>query len=396
MPSQSDPPVLEQWLKLKLPVRIWGMDSAGHAFQLRTETVEVKRTAARLKAVEGLKTGDVIGLQFEESKGRFKVARVGAPGSPDGGNVLIESLVPGICLWGDALIQHTMLPGETGWAQPTVSTVSAPILERRIRGESEAPVERRNKNRRQAERFPCAGTVEVNSNQTKFPLWATISDVSSGGCYIETRTPMPLETPLEMSMKISGSHFQARGIVRTMHPMVGMGVAYLSMNSSSDQEVLRSLLNQLSTEETEQTLPVYPVPAQSAGEMDRDTRAMSRVPQLLAQVAEMEDLLKNTSVQGRILNDFHEALFHTQRTLGNIQRFLDLNRKKEDPYSVLQSVHEERIRVANQLLSHLAMDMDSLEVHAQTQGVAELRQAVQGLVQRFSALSGERSDIFER
>lgn len=395
MPSRTEPPVLEQWVKLKLPVRIWGMDSAGHAFQLRTETVEVKRTAARLKAVEGLKTGDVIGLQFEESKGRFKVTRVGAPGSPDDGNVLIESLVPGICLWGDALNQQAPL-GESGSAPPAISTVSVPVLERRNRSEAEAAVERRGKNRRQAERFPCAGTIEVNSNQSKFPLWATISDVSSGGCYVETRTPMPLETPLEMSMKISGSHFQARGVVRTMHPMVGMGVAFLSMNSSADQEFLRSLLAQLSAEETEQTIPVFPVPVESGGEMDRDSRAMLRVPQLLAQVAEMEDLLKNTSVQGRILNDFHEALFHTQRTLGNIQRFLDLSRKKEDPYSVLQSVHEERVRVANQLLLHLAMDMDSLEVHAQTQGVAELRKAVQGLVQRFSALSGDRPDNFER
>ena len=387
--------MIEQWVKLKLPVRIWGMDSAGHAFQLRTETVEVKRTAARLKAVEGLKTGDVIGLQFEESKGRFKVARVGAPGSPDDGNVLIESLVPGICLWGDALSQQAPAGG-SGWAQPPVSTGSAPVLERRSRSEPESPVERRNKNRRQAERFPCAGTVEVNSNQSKFPLWATISDVSSGGCYIETRTPMPLETPLELTMKIRGSHFQARGVVRTMHPMVGMGVAYVSMNSSADQEVLRTLLGQLSAEETDQSIPVFEAPVPSGGAMDRDTRAMLRVPQLLAQVAEMEDLLKNTSVQGRILNDFHEALFHAQRTLGNIQRFLDLSVKNQDPYSVLQSVHEERVRFATQLLNHLAMDMDSLEVHAQTQGVVELRQAVQGLVQRFSALSGERTDIFER
>ncbi len=395
MPSRTDPPVIEQWVKLKLPVRIWGMDSAGHAFQLRTETREVKRTAARLKAVEGLKTGDVIGLQFEESKGRFKVARIGAPGSPDDGNVLIESLVPGICLWSDVLARQAPA-AEGGYAVPVVSTIGVPILERRSVSVADPEQERRNKNRRQAERFPCAGTVEVNSNQSKFPLWATISDVSSGGCYVETRTPMPLESPLEVNMKISGTHFQARGVVRTMHPMVGMGVAFLSMNATADQEALRALLKQLSAEEVEQSIPVFPTSIDSAGEMDRDAQAMLRVPQLLAQVAEMEELLKNTSAQGRILNDFHEALFHTQRTLGNIQRFLDLSRKKEDPYSVLQSVHEERVRVANQLLTHLAMDMDSLEIHAQTQGVVDLRKAIQGLSQRFSALNAEGSTSPER
>ncbi len=382
--------MLEQWIKLKLPVRIWGMDSAGHAFQLRTETLEVKRTAARLKAVEGLKTGDVIGLQFEESKGRFKVARIGAPGSPDDGNVLIESLVPGICLWSDVLARYAPA-AETSFAVPAISTIGVPILERRSVSVADPEQERRNKNRRQAERFPCAGTVEVKSNQNKFPLWATISDVSSGGCYVETRTPMPLESLLEVNMKISGTHFQARGVVRTMHPMVGMGVAFLSMSGIADQDALRALLKQLAAEEVEQSIPVFPTSTDSAGEMDRDAQAMLRVPQLLAQVAEMEELLKNTSAQGRILNDFHEALFHTQRTLGNIQRFLDLSRKKEDPYSVLQSVHEERVRVANQLLNHLAMDMDSLEIHAQTQGVVDLRQAIQGLSQRFSALSAEGS-----
>ena len=58
------------------------------------------------------------------------------------------------------------------------------------------------------------------------PVTCTLTDLSLGGCYMRTESPFPIQTPLQLTMKVRNLQLQVEGIVRVMHPEVGMGVEF--------------------------------------------------------------------------------------------------------------------------------------------------------------------------
>jgi ActR/RegA family two-component response regulator len=55
-----------------------------------------------------------------------------------------------------------------------------------------------------------------------------LTDLSLGGCYIETESPFPQLTKIELWLKAGQQELHVRGIVRVMHPGRGMGVEFAS------------------------------------------------------------------------------------------------------------------------------------------------------------------------
>jgi CheY-like chemotaxis protein len=58
------------------------------------------------------------------------------------------------------------------------------------------------------------------------PVSCKLTDVSSAACYLEMNSPFPARTRVLLTMKIGESRFSVDGIVRVMHPEVGMGVEF--------------------------------------------------------------------------------------------------------------------------------------------------------------------------
>lgn len=58
------------------------------------------------------------------------------------------------------------------------------------------------------------------------PVRCKLTDLSLGGCYLEANTPFPVRTRLVLSMGVADLRIEAEGIVRVMHPEVGMGVEF--------------------------------------------------------------------------------------------------------------------------------------------------------------------------
>ncbi len=89
----------------------------------------------------------------------------------------------------------------------------------------------------------------VASNSKKLPpeepeilAHCKLTDLSLGGCYVETESPFPERSALLLRLNAAGlvaagMEVQALGMVRVMHPGFGMGIEFLSATASERGQV---------------------------------------------------------------------------------------------------------------------------------------------------------------
>ncbi len=53
-----------------------------------------------------------------------------------------------------------------------------------------------------------------------------LTDISLGGCYVETESPFPQSSAVDLCLKAAGMEFHTEGLVRVMHPAHGMGIEF--------------------------------------------------------------------------------------------------------------------------------------------------------------------------
>jgi hypothetical protein len=90
--------------------------------------------------------------------------------------------------------------------------------------------------KRRSPRYKCEGSAEVREDGCDVRAWATFTDVSLHGCYVEAQATYPAGTLLHMKMEVNGIRFETRGKVRISYPCLGMGIAFEEM---SDENVVR-------------------------------------------------------------------------------------------------------------------------------------------------------------
>jgi hypothetical protein len=98
-----------------------------------------------------------------------------------------------------------------------------------------------------------------------------------------------------------------------------------------------------------------------------------------SELQELEKLVLSGDFSPRVLSDFRSAVDNVRQTAWAVQNWIGLKEQKRDPYSVLSALSEERVRRATQIARDLTVDLQSLEVGLETEGLAELLRAVEGL-----------------
>ena len=53
-----------------------------------------------------------------------------------------------------------------------------------------------------------------------------LTDLSLGGCYVESESPFPQSSAVDLCLKAAGMELHAEGLVRVMHPSHGMGIEF--------------------------------------------------------------------------------------------------------------------------------------------------------------------------
>jgi len=81
-------------------------------------------------------------------------------------------------------------------------------------------------NRRTQARYACRLGAEVYRTGTSVPNHCCLTDLSSGGCYLEVPLPFPQGSSVEIVVRTYEMKLRLRGAVQTSHPGYGMGVAF--------------------------------------------------------------------------------------------------------------------------------------------------------------------------
>ena|SRR5438477_1034893 len=71
------------------------------------------------------------------------------------------------------------------------------------------------------------------------PVRCKLSDLSLGGCYLEIASPFPARTRIVLSMRAGKHELRVEGVIRVMHPEIGMGVEFTQTTTEQRDHVER-------------------------------------------------------------------------------------------------------------------------------------------------------------
>jgi CheY-like chemotaxis protein len=95
-------------------------------------------------------------------------------------------------------------------------------------------------NRRSQARYACRLGAEVYRTGTAVPNHCCLTDLSSGGCYLEFTLPFPSGSSVEIVVRTYEMKLRLRGVVQASHPGFGMGVAF-ELNTKEEQANVKKL-----------------------------------------------------------------------------------------------------------------------------------------------------------
>jgi hypothetical protein len=204
-------------------VRVWGMNADGHAFFQNAMACNLTSSGARLTGLEQpLKIGEVIGVQYDGRKTRVRVGQLGDAVLPGKMQAKVEIVGGQPCPWPDHV-------GQEDQKQQKLEAASDGNKRRFPRLRTHFPFELRDER--------GAGS----------PMKTHAADISGRGCYVETLVPLPLGTPLSVTLWIEEDKIVTSAMVRSSDPGVGMGIEFTGLNDAT-KDRLQNYLEKLTVE----------------------------------------------------------------------------------------------------------------------------------------------------
>ena len=97
-------------------------------------------------------------------------------------------------------------------------------------------------NRRVQTRYACRIGAEVYLTGTSVPNHCCLTDLSSGGCYLEVSLPFPQGSSVEILVRTHEMKLYLRGTVQSSHPSFGMGIIF-ELKTKEQQVNVRKLID---------------------------------------------------------------------------------------------------------------------------------------------------------
>jgi len=95
-------------------------------------------------------------------------------------------------------------------------------------------------NRRTQTRYACRLGAEVYRTGISVPNHCCLTDLSTGGCYLEMPLPFPSGSTVEILVRTYEMKLRLRGTVQASHPGYGMGVAF-ELNAKEERDNVKRL-----------------------------------------------------------------------------------------------------------------------------------------------------------
>jgi hypothetical protein len=86
-------------------------------------------------------------------------------------------------------------------------------------------------------RFKCEGNLELKTDGSTIRAWATFTDISTAGCYVEMMTTFPVGTKMELQLGMRGFLVNGAVIVRATYPFLGMGIEFTNLSQNAREQL---------------------------------------------------------------------------------------------------------------------------------------------------------------
>jgi len=97
------------------------------------------------------------------------------------------------------------------------------------------------KDRQLHPRLKCRVTIELQFEAGDAPVFANLTDISMGGCYIETSTIMSPGSKLKLGFSMDDPSLSAEGVVARLDPGSGIAVQFRKLNRDGRDRMFRIL-----------------------------------------------------------------------------------------------------------------------------------------------------------
>jgi len=217
-------------------VRVFGMDSAGKPVNQAAMTVDVSDHGVRLKGLSYWKgPGEIIGVRHGTEKARYLVVWVGQDGTRQQGQVGLSCVETPKLIWAIAPAESRAFTAAATSLHGTAQNLPAGLVPSMGLGHN---------NRRKSIRFVATGGAKIQEMGSSAGQWTMLHDISLGGCYVETTSPLSAGSRVETMVHVGDFQIAARGEVTVSHRLVGMGVRFTEMSLLNRQR-LQTAIDQL-------------------------------------------------------------------------------------------------------------------------------------------------------
>src|SRR5207248_4722909 len=104
-----------------------------------------------------------------------------------------------------------------------------------------------------------------------------------------------------------------------------------------------------------------------------------------AELVSISELMKSIGPDPLVLRQFRDTLSHVRTTSWAVQKWIELDGKREDMFPVLTYLNNERVQVASGLCRSLCKDLQTMDLKLEQSALEELLRAVEDL---FAHLAG--------
>src|SRR3954452_3671494 len=404
----------EERIPAKIPVRVWGVDMNGMPFMQTAYAVDITRMGARLVDLYCLPEIGEVTLGHSGQKARYKIAWTGSLGGAEAGEVGLRLLEAEKNIWGKSLTkaaanaEHGNGHGTASHTAHHPSASKAPAMA--AAAVAAAPVYTRQ---RLHPRYPAHAATEVLPDGALKPVWATLTKISASGFYAETPSPLVTDTCVDVTLKTLVGEIKSRGMTRSSHPGIGMGIGFVSFEQEDKvrlerfiEQVVRSNdiafgLGVVKVEPVDQgrTHPVVMAPKTkksvrnaevSADRLERNSRLTARLRSLILELRELQEAVASADLDRRVARAFENSVTSTHQNAEYLTRWLNSENENKDPYPVIEQINAERVRIAAEQARELLIDIDAQEIEHSTQGFEKLTAAVTALHKRLTNMLREK------
>jgi len=97
------------------------------------------------------------------------------------------------------------------------------------------------KDRRSHPRMKCRVTIEMQTEGATAPMFANVTDVSLGGCFVETSTILAPGSKIKLGFSMDDATLSAEGVVARLDPGSGVAIQFREMNREGRERMFKIL-----------------------------------------------------------------------------------------------------------------------------------------------------------